>query len=147
MDGLTTFTGPLFDGRAELAAAEGTENVRMRLAAEAERLTIAAFAGQIRNGTGTFLGSVTQTSTSREYSTTSGGRTYTMPVVVADMATDIVVTTDLASYGPWLEGTGSRNESTSFKGYHGFRQASQELASSSGATAEQALAPYIGRMN
>lgn len=30
-------------------------------------------------------------------------------------------------YGPWLEGVGSRNRTTRFKGYHAFRLASQAL--------------------
>ena len=30
-------------------------------------------------------------------------------------------------YGPWLEGTGSRNATTRFKGYAAFRRARQEL--------------------
>lgn len=32
-------------------------------------------------------------------------------------------------YGPWLEGTGSRNSSTRFKGYRTFRTVRQELDS------------------
>lgn len=30
-------------------------------------------------------------------------------------------------YGPWLEGTSSRNQTTRFKGYASFRKAAQEL--------------------
>lgn len=30
-------------------------------------------------------------------------------------------------YGPWLEGVGSRNQTTRFKGYHAFRLAAQAL--------------------
>lgn len=30
-------------------------------------------------------------------------------------------------YGPWLEGVGSRNNTTRFKGYHAFRNAAQKL--------------------
>jgi len=30
-------------------------------------------------------------------------------------------------YGPWIEGTSSRNQSTRFKGYHLFRRAAQEV--------------------
>lgn len=30
-------------------------------------------------------------------------------------------------YGPWLEGVGSRNETTRFKGYHAFRKAAIAL--------------------
>ncbi len=31
------------------------------------------------------------------------------------------------AYGPWLEGVGSRNETTRFKGYHAFRNAAVRL--------------------
>lgn len=31
-------------------------------------------------------------------------------------------------YGPWLEGVGSRNATTRFKGYHAFRLAAQALS-------------------
>lgn len=40
------------------------------------------------------------------------------------------------TWGPWLEGTSSRNESTRFKGYHLFRKTRQAL---------QKLAPEIGQ--
>ena len=33
--------------------------------------------------------------------------------------------TDSAEYGPWLEGTSSRNQSTRFKGYHSFRKTTE----------------------
>lgn len=31
------------------------------------------------------------------------------------------------AYGPWLEGVGSRNDTTRFKGYHAFRKAAAAL--------------------
>lgn len=40
------------------------------------------------------------------------------------------------TWGPWLEGTSKRNESTRFKGYHLFRKTRQEL---------QKRAPEIGQ--
>ncbi len=70
---------------------------------------------------------------------------YTMPVFVDRDET--VVTTDLASYGPWLEGTGSRNLTTRFKGYHSFRLAGQQLSAESEVIAEQVLIKYIQGMN
>jgi hypothetical protein len=41
-------------------------------------------------------------------------------------------------YGPWLEGTGSRNATTSFKGYASFRRAAQQLE----AQVPLLIAPY-----
>jgi hypothetical protein len=40
------------------------------------------------------------------------------------------------TWGPWLEGTSSRNRSTRFKGYHLFRKTAQEL---------QRIAPEVGQ--
>lgn len=140
------FSGPLFDGTAERAARDGTDAVRKRLADEAKRLAAAAFIAQIREDHGRFLGSLTETRVSRTYSSRPGGKTYSMPVVVEDPATDTIVTTEQAAYGPWLEGTGSRNATTRFKGYHGFRLAGQALGRSAQRLADQAFAPYADRM-
>lgn len=50
-------------------------------------------------------------------------------------------------YGPWLEGVGSRNATTRFKGYHALRTAAQQLEGQ----APQVLAPLVdlcvGRLN
>lgn len=50
-------------------------------------------------------------------------------------------------YGPWLEGTGSRNRTTRFKGYHTFRRTTQVLDARSTYIAERSLVPYIARLN
>jgi hypothetical protein len=144
---VVTRSGPLFDGRAAAEAEAGTQAVREALAAEGERLVQAAFGASIQGGTGRFLASVTSTSESRTYTVSSGRKTYALPVTVDDPATTTVVTTNLASYGPWLEGTGSRNQTTRFKGYHGFRQATQELDSSASSVAEGAFAPFVEKMS
>jgi hypothetical protein len=141
-----TLSGPLFDGRAAKAAKDGTDAIRRALADEARKLALAAFTASIRENHGHFLATLTETGESRAYSSRSGGKTYTMPVVVDDPATDIVVTTDLATYGPWLEGTGSRNLTTRFHGYHGFRLAGQELDRAAQDIADGAFAPFVEAM-
>lgn len=138
--------GPLFDGAAETELERGIEEARARIADEGARLARQFFAGDIRQEHGRFLASVTTTRDSRTYSTQSGRHTYTMAVAV-DRATETAVTTDLASYGPWLEGVGSRNESTRFKGYHGFRRAGQELDQQASRIADEALHPYVAEVN
>lgn len=140
-------SGPLFDGRAAAALQEGIRAARKDLADEGRKLAITAFTSQLRRDTGRFLRSVTTTGHSTAYTTVSGHKSYTLPVVVEDVATDTLVTTDLASYGPWLEGTGSRNETTRFKGYHGFRLAGEALDRMAKRLTEAALAPYVRRMN
>ena len=44
-------------------------------------------------------------------------------------------------YGPWLEGTSSRNQTTRFKGYHSFRKVGQELEKKS----DDVLEKHIGK--
>lgn len=46
-------------------------------------------------------------------------------------------------YGPWLEGTSSRNQSTSFKGYANFRGARNRVGQKAGAIAEATVARGI----
>ena len=93
-----------------------------------------------REHTGRAVRSVTTTDKSRVYQT---GK-YSMPVVAG--ADETVVTMDLATYGPWLEGTGSRNETTRFKGYHSFRLAAQQLDGIAQGIAEDAFKPYLREM-
>lgn len=49
-------------------------------------------------------------------------------------------------YGPWLEGTSSRNQTTRFKGYAAFRKATQAVGRRISELVEPILARYIGRM-
>jgi hypothetical protein len=49
-------------------------------------------------------------------------------------------------YGPWLEGTGSRNATTRFKGYASFRRAAQVTRSRVRHIAGGVVSQYIKRM-
>lgn len=50
-------------------------------------------------------------------------------------------------YGPWLEGTGSRNKTTRFKGYHTFRNARQEVERRKTELARPVIARFVAHMN
>ena len=50
-------------------------------------------------------------------------------------------------YGPWLEGVGSRNQTTRFKGYHMFRQAKGELERKIPGIVNRRVAQAVGRLN
>lgn len=50
-------------------------------------------------------------------------------------------------YGPWLEGVGSRNKSSRFKGYWNFRKMSTEMNLQAGFIGERLLEAYVRRMN
>lgn len=49
-------------------------------------------------------------------------------------------------YGPWLEGTGSRNRTTRFKGYASFRRARQSVQARVPALVSAALARCVARL-
>ncbi len=49
--------------------------------------------------------------------------------------------------GPWLEGVGSRNKTTRFKGYATFRKITDLLRSRAGEIAEKVLPKFLERMN
>lgn len=50
-------------------------------------------------------------------------------------------------YGPWLEGTGSRNSPvTKFPGYHTFRTVRNRMAQKAGAIAEAAVRRQMGEL-
>jgi len=139
-------TGPIFDGTADRAMREGQLAVRHKLADKGESKVRAIFESMIRVNRGVFLGSVTQTDESRTFAWGGGnGKVYTMPIVVEDPAVETIVTTENACYGPWLQGTGSRNMTTRFKGYHGYTLAAQELDAEAEGIADAELQPYIER--
>lgn len=50
-------------------------------------------------------------------------------------------------YGPWLEGTGSRNKTTRFKGYATFRRMTQKIQARAVAIGNTVMVRYMGRMN
>lgn len=50
-------------------------------------------------------------------------------------------------YGPWLEGTGSRNKTTRFKGYRTFRRIGQELDRRARLIADDMLPRLINKLN
>lgn len=140
-------SGPVFDGTAARAMREGQLAVRHKLADEGESKVRAIFTSMIRVNRGVFLGTVTQTDESRVYAWggDDGRKVYTMPIVVEDPAVETIVTSELATYAPWLEGTGSRNLTTRFRGYHGYRLASQELGAEAEGLADVTLQPFIER--
>lgn len=50
-------------------------------------------------------------------------------------------------YGPWLEGVGSRNKTTRFKGYATYRRKFQEIDRRAGVMANYIMREYIPGMN
>lgn len=50
-------------------------------------------------------------------------------------------------YGPWLEGVGSRNRTTRFKGYATFRRATDAIDRAAGDIANDQVDHYAGRLD
>lgn len=140
-----TLSGPLFNTEGVEILADGVLAARHAVADKGIELVRAAFDEHIRVNTGRHVASITVTDESRSYTSSPGRRSYTMTVDVP--AKTSVVTTSNATYGPWLEGVGSRNSSTRFKGYWGFRQAASELDGQAQQLAEDALAPYVEKLD
>lgn len=139
-------SGPLFDGRAQAAFDRAASDIQHSVAGRAEDAARANFAETIRNDRGVFLDSFKITDISHLYTSTSGKKSYSMPVTVTPG--DSVVTTDLATYGPWLEGTGSRNMTTKFRGYNGFRKAAEQVNREATVIGDEVLqSGYIEEMN
>lgn len=100
------YSGPLFDGRAQAAARRLVHDMRDTLAERGREMVLENLGQSIRHPTGYYESRVrTEARGSLETVITDGG----------------------VVYGPWLEGTSSRNETTRFKGYASFRRAAAEL--------------------
>jgi hypothetical protein len=140
MAGEVTASGPLFNGRAASAASAYCHTTEMALAEEAAVRIRAYLPTQYK-----YLGH-------------SGGNQQDNPVppdaghYEASIHAEAVpegarVTDDEVIYGPWLEGTSSRNEATRFPGYGAFRQISQQVDAEAKPQAEAILPPYLAAMN
>jgi hypothetical protein len=68
----------------------------------------------------------------------------TMDLVTANTAID---SDRQVVYGPWLEGTGSRNDTTQFKGYNAARMATQQLQGQVDTVLAPAVAALTRRLN
>jgi hypothetical protein len=116
--------GPLFDGRAAHAVRDYTSAAAREVGETAEDLVRAA-AKVFRHPTGYYESQITVNRAS---------------------ANAYLVTDNDVVYGPWLEGVGSRNRTTRFKGYHFWRLAAQQADRRAVPVAERVLLPYLARM-
>ncbi|MDT0377230.1 hypothetical protein RM572_00370 [Streptomyces sp. DSM 42041] len=116
--------GPMFDGRAARAAREYVDEVEFEVAKEALRMVQARLRRVLRNPTGYYQ--------SRVRVDPAGSRH-----VVHDSG---------VVYGPWLEGTGSRNYPvTRFRGYATFRRTQALIQRQARQIAQRIFARYRGR--
>ena len=118
--------GPIFDGRASVALKQYEKQVDKELSDELKNKWLDKLNSSIRVNRGVY---------------TSHVRVQTRSELIRDVSDGGVV------YGPWLEGTGSRNRSTRFKGYRSLRQATDAVEATAEPKAYGILQRYIGRMN
>ena len=119
-------SGPLFDGRADKAATEYCDELAHKVADLGKVLVRANLNEKLKHQTPYYR---TQIEATTFYPGTWK------------------VTDQGVIYGPWLEGEGSRNRTTRFKGYHVFRRTTQELRGRVRSEARILLQKYLPRMN
>jgi hypothetical protein len=117
-------SGPLFDGRARAYCAQMCDEIQDDIAAQAYSDVMGTLNRRIKHPTPYYE---TQVAVSK----VAGGR------LVHDRG--IV-------YGPWLEGTGSRNRTTRFKGYHAWALARLALPAKARGLAERVVRKWAGRL-
>lgn len=117
-------TGPIYDGTAEAAADDFVEDTTHELALMGQDMVQARLRSVLKDETGHYRSRVTTDRASAGWVLTDQG----------------------VIYGPWLEGTGSRNRTTRFKGYGTFRRTRQELAAKADTVADKNLDRYLDRM-
>lgn len=119
-----TLSGPLFDRRADAAVRDYTDAVKHRVGAAGLALWHTNLDTAIRNPT--------------PY--------YETQLVKQERGDAVIVHDRGIVYGPWLEGVGSRNRTTRFKGYFSLRRAVSELRQVAPGIAELELRKYLPRM-
>jgi hypothetical protein len=101
-----TTKGPLFDGSAEQIIDNAVLHGQDAIAQEAVDLVHGRLGQVLRHPTGRYASRV---------------------VVDRSMPDRPVITDGGIVYGPWLEGTASRNTRSRFKGYQTFRRTTEDL--------------------
>ncbi len=101
-----TLSGPFFNSNPASVARDNLADAAEQMARESEERVLAVLSNELKHPTGYYESRVT---TDRIMSTA---------YEIHD--SDVI-------YGPWLEGTGSRNAETRFKGYAAFRRAAQAM--------------------
>jgi hypothetical protein len=121
--------GPLFDGVAKHELPAAVAAVQHEVASYAEYQWQANMYGSFQNATGR----------------------YQSHVNIAQRGPDLVVSDGYPGsgllYGPWLEGVGTRNKTTRFKGYFALRRARNSVAQKVPAIAAPVMRAFTARAN
>lgn len=117
-------SGPLFDGRADHEVVEFLDDAKQQVAQQGLSNWHENLDSSIRHPT--------------PY--------YETQITVQSLHDAQVVHDRGIVYGPWLEGTGSRNRTTRFKGYWSLKRAVELLRTQTGPLLERVLRRYLERM-
>lgn len=117
--------GSLFDGRAEVEIEGGIQVVLDTVAQIGEDRIQNTLGDVLQNPTGYYESKI-----------------HTNRAVYDRTISDLPVV-----YGPWLEGVGSRNQTTRFKGYATFRKVAQSLEKDADMIAVQVLTHVMEALN
>lgn len=112
--------GPMFDGKTAAAMHTYSDQVGYKVATFAEDQIQQRLGQVLQHPTGYYQSKVTVERAGSGYRVTDQG----------------------VIYGPWLEGTGSRNQTTSFKGYQTFRRTKALVDQKAPGIARELLARY-----
>jgi hypothetical protein len=119
-------SGPLFDGRAQKAVKDYLLAATGAVAGEGVNLVQASGRADYKNPTGYYESHIVT-----DLVEPDSTRVWDSEVI----------------YGPWLEGTSARNQTTRFKGYATFRRAYQQLDRRAQGIAYRMLERFVARMN
>ena len=117
VDVKVSLNGPIFDGRAKVMIDRASKDMQDHLASVGADYVRAELDRVLRKQT--------------PY--------YRLQITTTERPGATVVNDGGVIYGPWLEGTGSRNKTTRFKGYATFRRMTQRL----NAESQNILRPYV----
>lgn len=117
--------GPFFDFRARRAVKRALQESQHDIAGRGVDLVLLRLGTVLREPTGYYESEIQTERVGGEIAVTDG---------------DVI-------YGPWLEGVGSRNRTTRFKGYFTFRLVHQQLEREAGGITERVFVKYTREMN
>lgn len=120
-----TVSGPLFRPDAYKALLDMREAVARRMATEAERRVLNVLDASLRHPTGAYRKRITR------YGPVNG---------------QARVHDQQGIYGPWLNGTGSRNRRSRFKGYGHFKKTTQIMRRTAKPFAQQVVSEHLWKL-
>jgi hypothetical protein len=116
--------GPIFDGRAEAIVARMCEDIAKTVGDKGKQMVSVTLPTVLRHPTGRYQSGIRSEAHGLSADVTDGG----------------------IIYGPWLEGVGSRNRTTRFKGYATFRRVCQALKRSAVPIARPVVDRYVRKL-